>query len=58
MPLVNPEMSCREITSEFKAQSSFSTLRFGMLHKPVDNRVNVGGVFARDHEATNFSISN
>lgn len=52
-------MSRREITLEFKAQSRFFlTLWFGMLHKPVNNRVNICGVFARDHEAANFPISN
>lgn len=29
-----------------------------MLYKPVNNWVNVGRVFARDHETTNFPVSN
>jgi len=58
MPLLNPELSRHKITSKFKTQSCFSALWFGMLHKPVNIRVDVGWVFARDHEATNFSISN
>lgn len=29
-----------------------------MLYKPINNRVNVGRVFAWNHVATNFSIGN
>lgn len=58
MPLVNPEMCQPEITLDFKVGSRFSALRFGMLYKPVNNRINVGGVFAWDHETANFSVSN